>query len=93
MKVTTSKGKTFDVDWMWGPIGNTRDLMLQLKDERPIPEIAVDFDGVEHFHRESETQGDMDFDGYTILRGIIRPSYDFDPSKVQITLTTPRGDK
>lgn len=90
MTVTTSKGKTFDVDWMWGPVGYSEDLMLQYTDGRPIWEIASDFAGCDHFHRESDTEGDMDFDGYTLLKAVIRPDMERNPDIVQITLTRPR---
>lgn len=93
MTVTTSKGKTFVIAWMWGPVGNTMDLMLQMEDDRLLSDIAVDFEGVDHFHRESDTEGNMDFDGYTVLKSILRPSYELEPSQVQITLAKPRGEK
>ena len=82
MKVTTSKGKTFDVDWMWGPVGQNEDLMLEYADDRPLSRIAKDFEGCDSFHRESETEGDMDWTGYTGLRSIVRSGR----GKVQLTL-------
>lgn len=89
MKMTTSKGKTFEIDWMWGPTGLFGDLMLQYSDERLLSKIAKDFEGVEHFHRESEDEGDMDWDGYTVIKSIIRPQYEQNPNVVQITLAKP----
>lgn len=89
MTVTTSKGKTFEVDWMWGPTGIYDELMLQFHDGRIISEIAKDFEDVEHFHRSSEEEGDMDWDGYTVLKAILRPEYERYPSTVQITLIRP----
>ena len=87
MTVTTSKGKTFDIDWMWGPAGAHGDLMLEYADTRPMAEIAADFEGVDHFHRESETEGDRDWDGYTHLRSVVRSGR----GKVQLTLYMPDG--
>ena len=89
MTVTTSKGKTFTIDWMWGPVGINEDLMLQMNDDRPISDIASDFEGIDHFHRESEDEGNMDFDGYTVLTSILRPNYFRDPDSIQITLSKP----
>lgn len=86
MNVTTSKGKIFDIDWMWGPVGIDDDLMLQMHDGRPLSEIAADFEGCDHFHRESELEGNMDWDGYTVLKSIIRPNPYRTPEAVQITL-------
>lgn len=82
MTVTTSKGKTFDVNWMWGPVGVNDDLMLEYEDERPLSEIAADFEGCESFHRESETEGDKNWTGYTGLRSIVRSGR----GRVQLTL-------
>lgn len=93
MTVTTSKGKTFPIDWMWGPVGLSGELMLQLRDDRPLSEIAADFEGCEHFHRESDDEGDMDFDGYTVPQSIVRPAYERNPDIVQITLARPAREE
>lgn len=82
MTVTTSKGKTFEINWMWGPVGQNEDLMLEYEDDRPMAEIAADFEGCESFHRESEYEDDKDFTGYTRLRSIVRAGR----GKVQLTL-------
>lgn len=89
MTITTSDEKTFKVDWAFAPVGPYRDLMFQLRDKRPLSEISSDFEGCEHFHRQSEDEGDMDFDGYTVLKSIVRPFYESDPTAVQITLARP----
>ena len=89
MTVTTSKGLTYEVDWMWGPVGANRSLMLQLRDTRPLSEIAADFENCEHFHRASETEGDLDFDGYTQLAGITRVR-NGEPDAVQLTMEKPK---
>lgn len=85
MTLTTSKGKTFAIDWMWGPVGANDDLMLEYADDRPLSEIAADFEGCEGFHRESETEGDKDWEGYTRLRSIVRSGR----GRVQLTLYKP----
>ena len=72
MTVTTSRGKTFEIDWMWGPVGANGDLMLEYADARAMSRIARDFEGCEAFHRKSETEGDMDFDGYGRIVSIVR---------------------
>ena len=82
MKMTTSKGKTFEINWMWGPVGEDGDLMLEYADERPMADIAADFEGCESFRRESETEGDREWTGYTRLRSMIRAGR----GKVQLTL-------
>ena len=85
MTLTTSKGKTFDIEWMWGPVGPSEDLMLEYADDRPLSKIAKDFEGCKSFHRESDTEGDMDWTGYTGLRSISRSAR----GKVQLTLYKP----
>ena len=85
MTLTTSNGKTFAIDWMWGPVGQNDDLMLEYADDRSLSRIAKDFEGCDSFHRESETEGDMDWTGYTGLRSIVRSGR----GKVQLTLYKP----
>lgn len=89
MKLTTSNGKTFTIDWMWGPVSPYADLMLQYHDDRELSDVASDFENIEHFHRESEDEGDMDWYGYTALKAIIRPEYERNPDVIQITLAKP----
>lgn len=72
MTVTTSRGKTFDVDWMGGPTSITGEVVLEYKDSRNFIDIIKDFDNVDYFHRESDNEGNMDFYGYTKLVGITR---------------------
>lgn len=72
MTITTSRGKSFPADWAWAPAGPREGLMLQIDDPRPLSEIAADFEGCESLHRASETEGDMDFEGYTRLTAILR---------------------
>lgn len=85
MTLTSSKGKTFEINWMWGPVGANDDLMLEYADDRALSEIASDFEGCERFHRESETEGNKEWTGYTLLRSIMRSGR----GKVQITLMKP----
>ena len=72
MSITTDKGKTFEVNYAWGPV-STGELMIELSaDARPISEIAVDFEGVQVFDRPDEHQGNMTFVGYTELVSVVR---------------------
>ena len=90
MTVTTSKGKTFDIDWMWGPVGEAEDLMLQLRDGRTIAEIAADFEGCDLFYRRSDTEGDMEFAGYTSVVSAARVRRG-GKEAVQLTLERQKG--
>lgn len=87
MTITTSRGKTFPADWAWGPVGPRQELRMAIIDPRPLSEIAADFEGCERFRRQSDTEGDLDFDGYTRLTGAMRqPS-----GSVQLILARPEG--
>lgn len=88
MTLKTSKGQTFDINWMWGPVGVDESVNLELKDDRKLTEIASDFDGVEKFERFSEEEGDMTFEGYTELLSISR-IYTRTSSVVQISVVKP----
>ena len=72
MKLTTSSGKTFDVNWIDGPTFTSGDVVLQMEDSRKLSEIAADFEGLENLKRESETQGNKEWNGYTVLQNMSR---------------------
>lgn len=83
MKITTTKGKTFDVNWAWADGANLR---MEFIDDRSIEEIAADFDHIESFYRTSEEEGNMVYDGYQALIAVIKNQ----PSKtVQLILSKP----
>lgn len=89
MKVTTDKGKTIPIDWMYPQRSVTERLMIGLHDSRPLTEIAADFAGCEHLHRESAEEGDADFDGYTEPVTLSRPSFGVDNDNVLVVLSRP----
>lgn len=68
--ITTSKGKTFDVEYAFAPTYDGA-FTARFHDGRRLPEIAADFDGlatiVLHNGEESCT-----FDGYTRLISVMR---------------------
>lgn len=45
MKITTNKGKTFDVNWAFGPTSASGSLMIEIPDNRLLSEISADFEG------------------------------------------------
>ena len=45
MKIATSKGKTLDVNWAFGPTSASGSLMIEIPDNRLLSEIAADFEG------------------------------------------------
>lgn len=74
MKLITSAGKTYEVQWVGGPTLTSSAVMIQMADDRRLPEIAAEFDGLEAMQRESETQGNKAWQGYTVLQRIARVS-------------------
>lgn len=70
MLLKTSKGYTYDIDWI--DAVHTGELFMQLKNEQRLPEIAAEFDGLEWLKREDENQGDKLFEGYSALTMIKR---------------------
>lgn len=70
MLLKTSKGYTYEVDWI--DTVSTGALYMQMMDERALSVIASEFEGLEWLMRESENQGDKRFDGYTRLYMIQR---------------------
>ena len=83
MKLTTSKGNDYQVDWIDGPTFTTGEVLLQMKDDRRLPEIAAEFDGLEWLKRESENQGNKSWEGYAVLQMITK----LDDGNVRIVLS------
>lgn len=70
MTITTSRGKTFNVEWAWADKSGI--LRMELKDERSAGEIIADFDGIETISRKSKEEGDATYSGYSALIGFNR---------------------
>lgn len=74
MKITTSKGKTLDVNWAFGPTGESGSLMIELTDNRLLSEIAADFEGSSRIEKKDETKPGVTevYEGFTELAAIQR---------------------
>ena len=74
MKITTSKGKTLNVNWAFGPTSESESLMIELTDNRLLSEIAVDFEGNSKIKKTDETKPGVTeiYDGFTKLAAIQR---------------------
>lgn len=81
MKLTTSKGKEYVIQW--ADTAATGELFFQMADERKLSTIAREFEGLEWLRREDENQGDKLFEGFSNLRIINR----IWPGVVNLTLT------
>lgn len=65
------KGKEITVNWMW-LLERKDQLIFQIVDERPLSEIAADWEGAEVIERKSETEGDKTYTGYTRILRMMR---------------------
>ena len=72
MKLTTSKGKEYDVLWAFGPTIKSGKVMFEMWDSRPLAQIASEFDGLKWLKRESKNEGDATYEGYGVLASIQR---------------------
>ncbi len=90
MKLKTSKGKTFEVDWVLSFSRDSSKVMIEYHDARPLAEIAADFDGLESFtHNERVGLGAWHtLKGFTELVGITR-----DAGTDYVRLTLYKGEK
>lgn len=89
MKLTTSKGNEYTVDWIDGATVISNEVILQMNDARSLSVIAGEFEGLEWLKRESELQGNKEFHGFTSVNRIYRLSN----GKVQIALCKPSGER
>ena len=71
MKITTSKGKTLDVNWAFGPTDESGSLMIELPDNRLLSEIAADFEGKNKIDETKPGVTEV-YEGFTELAAIQR---------------------
>lgn len=74
MTLTTNRGKTFDINWIWATTRSGDRLMIELKDDRPMAEVAADFEQVETFEKTTKEKPGVKevYAGYTCLIGMSR---------------------
>lgn len=80
MELKTSRDKIYPI--VWADVASSGVLYIQVKDSRPLAQLAEDFDGLEWLERISEDQGDKRFDGYSVLTGVDRIT----PDVVNVTI-------
>lgn len=88
MKITTSKGKTFEAGFILASVRDKNRLMIDHKDERALSEIAADWEGAEEIVQADEANPGIEkvFRGYTVLAAISRNRSD---NSVRVTLERP----
>lgn len=56
MKITTSKGKVFNIGFICSPLSTPEHVIIETSDTRPFSEIAADFEGLESIKKEDDTR-------------------------------------
>lgn len=82
MNLTTSKGKTYSVAWMWGPLMSSGEVMMEMEDARALSEIAAELEGLDKMTYTDTYGREKVYEGYTDLRAIIRQGA---TGRVQVT--------
>ena len=67
MRIKTSAGNEYGVDWIDTPVQNKNRLLLQMQTERTLAQIVTEFDGLEWIERYDEYQGDKRYEGFNRL--------------------------
>lgn len=53
MKIETSKGKNFNIEFICSPLRDGSKAIIEMEDARPLAEIAADFDGLESIKKKT----------------------------------------
>lgn len=85
MILKTNKGNTFFIDWMWGPVGLSGELMMQYQTSKTLKEIAEEFEGCNYFETDDENEGHHVFEDWDTLTSIDHPNYKEAPNMVRLT--------
>ena len=70
--LSTSKGKTYEVMFADLAVVTSGNLMIKMHDNRRLPEIAAEFDGLEWLRNEREGHETKEFVAYSDLKEISR---------------------
>lgn len=78
MKIKTPAGKEFEIQIICNALRNPNRVMIVLEDDRPLPEIAADFDGLETFTKTDAYKPGVNevYEGYSSLVGVSRNTAD-----------------
>lgn len=67
MRIVTSKGDEYCVNWIDVPVQDENRLLMQMATDKTLVELVVAFDGLEWIERFDENQGDKRYEGFTRL--------------------------
>ncbi len=86
MRIKTSRGKTFDAEFICLPLRDKSKAIIELNDTRSLAEIAADLDGLDWLKKiDDDKNGSVYevFEGFNRLIGIQR---DLSDDGVRVTL-------
>ena len=71
MEIKSSKGMTYEVEWVGGPTGIMREVYCEMRDGRTVSVIAAEFEGAE-LTEIMRDGAEKTYEGYTELASIGR---------------------
>lgn len=87
MKIETSKGMNFNIEFICSPLRDGSKVIIEMEDDRSLAEIADDFDGLESIKKTVSGRNDKAvyemYEGFSRLVGIQR---DTASGSVRLTL-------
>lgn len=91
MKIDTIGGKSFDIRVICADLRSKNRVLIELEDDRPLAQIAADFDGIEGFCKvEDGLEGVYEtYEGYNRLVSIHRNA---EAGAVRLTLERSASD-
>lgn len=89
MKIETSRGKVYDVRVICTSIRKRNQVLVEIYDNRPMNDIAVDFDGLDSFRKYDEAMEGIseNYEGFSRLVGMAKNA-----EEGTVRLTLERGD-
>lgn len=72
MTIQTSEGKTFDIHFAYAPVFDGSCVAEVTGDERPLAQIAADFEGLAWIRKEDPSLNSETYSGYSELAGVTR---------------------
>lgn len=91
MVIKTSKGKTHEVTLVSPALRDRNIVLIELKDERSLSEIAADLDGLTAFREQEDEQNDGVYKTYENFSELI--SVKRDKKRGAVIVTLERGEE
>lgn len=85
MIIKVDGGREYDAVFAYAPTMDGKCVIQLRSDDRPLSEIAREFEGADYIERFSAEEGDAGYTGYTQLQAVERQG-----DAVTITMTRPQ---